>query len=164
MTDIWIANASPIIVLAKIGRLDILLGGDRTLIVPEAVATEVVQGLLQDAARQAIESGWGSKPVPVMPDPAVIEWGLGPGETAVLSLAKNKDAVALVDDRAARMAAKALGIRVLGTLGVVLRARREGRISSSVEILQALRQAGLRLNDTVIREALPKTTGETWPG
>lgn len=42
-----------------------------------------------------------------------------------------------------------LGIRVIGTLGVVLCARREGRIATAVETLQGLRKAGLRLDDEV---------------
>lgn len=163
MTEIWIVNASHIIVLAKIEKLDLLLPPGRTLIIPEAVAREILQAPAQDAARRALESGWSSQPVPVTPEPEVLEWGLGAGETAVLSLARQQKAVAIVDDRAARMACKALNIPLAGTLSVVLHARREGRISSSVEILQALQQAGLHLDDQVIRIALQKTTGERWP-
>lgn len=153
MTEIWIVNASPIIVLAKIDKRDLLSTSGRIVMVPEAVAREILQAPAQDAARRALESGWGSQPVPVTPEPEVLEWGLGAGESAVLSLAKQRRAVAIVDDRAARMACKALNIRLAGTLGVILLAHREGRISSSVEILQALQQAGLHLDDQVIRMA-----------
>jgi len=163
MSEIWIANASPVIVLAKIEKLDLLLTHDRTVIIPEAVAREILQAPAQDAARRALDSGWGSKPVPVTTDVEVLEWGLGAGETAVLSLAKQKKGTAIVDDRAARIACKALGIHFIGTLGVVLCSYREKRISSSVETLKALRQAGLHLDDSVIRIALQKTTGEKWP-
>ena len=163
MNEIWIANASPIIVLAKIERLDLVMVEGRTLLIPEAVAAEILQAPAHDAARQALETGWGSKPLVVAPDIGVLEWGLGAGETAVLSLARQQKAVAIVDDRAARIACKALGIRFIGTLGVVLRAQREGRISSSVEVLKALKGARLYLDDKVIRVALKKTTGEKWP-
>jgi predicted nucleic acid-binding protein len=127
------------------------------------VASEIFQAPAHDDARQALETGWGSKPLGVAPDIGVLEWGLGAGETAVLSLARQQKAVAIVDDRAARIACKALGISFIGTLGVVLRAQREGRISSSVEVLKALKGAGLYLDDKVIRVALQKTTGEKWP-
>ena len=80
----------------------------------------------------------------------------------MLSLARQQKAVAIVDDRAARIACKALGISFIGTLGVVLRAQREGRISSSVEVLKALKGVGLYLDDKLIRVALKKTTGEKW--
>ena len=63
MTEIWIANASPIIALAKIDKLDLLLTPGRTLMIPEAVAREILQAPAQDAARRALESGWSSHPV-----------------------------------------------------------------------------------------------------
>lgn len=94
--EIWIADTSPLIVLAKVERLDLLLAKNRTLLIPEAVAVEILQGPHQDAARQALESGWCSKPV------------------------------------------------------------------GCVEILKALRKAGLHLDDNVVRIALQKTTGEKW--
>lgn len=163
MTDIWIVNASPIIALAKIEKLDLLLAQGRMLLIPEDVADEIIKAPEQDTARQAIESGWCSRFPAVTLDPEVLEWGLGTGESAVLSLARQQQALAVVDDRAARIACKALGIRLIGTLGVVLLARLEGRISSSVEILKALQGVGLYLDDGVIRVALRKTTGENWP-
>jgi len=163
MIETWIANASPVIALAKIERLDLLLVEGRTLLIPEAVVSEILQAPAHDAARQALEAGWGPNPVAVAPDMGVLEWGLGAGETTVLSLARQKKAVAIVDDRAARIACKSLGIPFIGTLGVVLRARIEGRISSSVEVLKALRGVGLYLDNKVIQVALKKTTGEKWP-
>lgn len=163
MSEIWIANASPVIALAKIERLDLLRVEGRTLLIPEAVANEIFQAPAQDAARKALETGWCSKPVAVIPDLEVLEWGLGAGESAVLSLARQQKAVAIVDDRAARTACKALGIPFIGTLGVVLRARLEGRISSSVEVFKALQAAGLYLDEDVIRATLRKATEEKWP-
>jgi predicted nucleic acid-binding protein len=127
------------------------------------VVSEILQAPAHDVARQALEAGWDSKPVAVAPDMGVFEWGLGAGETAVLSLARQKKAVAIVDDRAARIACKELGIPFIGTLGVVSHARIEGRISSSVEVLEALRGVGLYLDNKVIQAALRKTTGEMWP-
>jgi len=88
---------------------------------------------------------------------------MGSGETAVLSLAQGMGAIAVVDDRAARTAAGILGIRVIGTLGVILRARLKNRIPSTVDVIMALRLAGLHLSDEVIRAALSRTTGEIWP-
>ena len=93
----------------------------------------------------------------------VLEWGLGSGETAVLSQVKQDGGIAVVDDGAARMAAKVMGIDITGTLGLVLRAHRVGRIQSAATVIRALRDAGLRLEDALIREALARTSGESWP-
>ena len=163
MNEIWIPNASPIIVLAKIERLDLLTGDERLLLIPKAVVDEILKSPVGDPARRAIESGWGGMPVEVRPDFDIIEWGLGLGESAVLSLAREKKARAVVDDRAARNACKALGIRFIGTLGVVLRARKEGRIASAVEVLKELDEAGLYLDKRLVRIALKEATGEAWP-
>ena len=42
MKDAWVVNASPLIALAKIGRLDLLRAAEREVIIPEAVAKEIL--------------------------------------------------------------------------------------------------------------------------
>ncbi len=163
MAEFWVVNASPLITLSKAGQLDLLQASDRRLVIPEAVRVEVLQGPADDPARKALESGFNSVSDNEAPDPMVLEWGLGSGETAVLSLARQSDGTAVVDDRAARTAAKVMGVQVVGTLGVVLRAQRAGRIQSAASVIRTLRDVGLRLDDGLIRKALAQTTGESWP-
>jgi predicted nucleic acid-binding protein len=55
----------------------------------------------------------------------------------------------------------ALGVRLTGTLGLVLRAARLGRITSVAEILEQWADVGLRLNNDVVRDALAQVTGES---
>lgn len=62
-----------------------------------------------------------------------------------------------------RAAARALGLRMTGTLGLVLRAARLGRIASAAEVLEPLVDVGLRLNHDVVRDALAQVTGAAWP-
>lgn len=163
MAEQWVVNASPLITLSKAGQLELLQADNRRLVIPEAVRAEVLQGPADDPARKALESGFQTVSYDGPPEPMVLEWGLGSGETAVLSFAKKNDAIAVLDDRAARMAAKVMGIRIVGTLGVVLRAHRAGRIQSAAGVINTLRGAGLRLDDDLIRKALAQTTGEKWP-
>ena len=163
MAELWVINASPLITLSKVGQLELLQASDRRLVIPEAVRAEVLRGPEDDPARRALESDFESVSYDEAPEPMVLEWGLGSGETAVLSFAKKNDAIAVLDDRAARMAAKVMGIRIIGTLGVVLRAHRTGRIQSAAGIIKTLRDAGLRLEDDLIRKALAQVTGEKWP-
>jgi len=56
----------------------------------------------------------------------------------------------------------ALGVPVMGTLGIVLMACRKSFIPQAVPVLLALRAAGLRLDDRIIKDALAKISGETW--
>lgn len=88
MGETWVVNASPIISLGWIGRLDLLEAEGTTLLLPEAVVTEVCAGPPLDHARLAIEKGWGSNRVAVPATADVIEWGLGAGESAVITLAR----------------------------------------------------------------------------
>jgi len=92
----------------------------------------------------------------------VLEWGLGNGESAVLHLARARKAIAVVDDRDARRAARALGVSTIGTLGVVLAARRDGRIVSAAEVFLDLRRAGLWFKDAFIGDVLKGAFGERW--
>ncbi len=160
--ELWVVNASPLITLAKIGQLQLLVRPGATLAVPEAVADEVRAGPEGDAASHAVEQGFGGPRVAVVPDPEVLEWGLGPGESAVLSYARQHHARAVVDDGEARAAARVFGVRVMGTLGVVVLARLEGRIESASGVLRALRDAGLYLDDALLRRVLFQTVGESW--
>jgi predicted nucleic acid-binding protein len=156
-----VVNASPVIVLAKAGRLHLISDSCRELLVPEAVAAEILAGPPSDPARQAVQRGWGQTVACPPPPPRLLEWGLGTGETAVLALAVARKAVAVLDDAAARTCAKALGMEVIGTLGIVLRAKRRAIIPSAADALKALRTAGLYLDDDLAR-AILKGVGEGW--
>lgn len=80
------------------------------------------------------------------------------GEAEVLALAKELEAVAVVDDRVARSAAKIQGVRLEGTYGVVLRAARKGAITvgEAEEDLDRLVSSGWRC-DTELYAALRRS-------
>jgi predicted nucleic acid-binding protein len=158
---IRVVNASPLITLAKIGRIDLLNRAETTLIVPEPVAAEVLAGPRGDPARRALEAGFGQPFVPASSDPDVDAWSLGRGESAVISIARSSAALAVLDDREARKAARTLAVRLTGTLGLVIEAAREGRVESAAALIQELRAAGLRLAERAVAEALSKAFGDT---
>lgn len=130
------------------------------LIIPEEVAHEVLAGPEGDPARLALESGFGTPFHPVGLDADVLAWSLGAGESSVLALARSLDAMAILDDRNARVAARALRVRLTGTLGIIIQGARD--VGSAAELIRELRAAGLRLQDRAIAEALSRALGETW--
>jgi predicted nucleic acid-binding protein len=161
VAEVWVTNASPVIVLAKAGHLRLLRELPDELLLPDAVVAEVLAGPPADPARQALEAGWAA-PQPAGIPTELLEWGLGRGETAVLALAQQRaPATVILDDAAARTCARALGLSLLGTLGIVLRAKRRGLISSAADVLRDVRAAGLHLDDGTIRQAL-EAIGEPW--
>jgi len=141
-------------VLARAGRLNLLqLTGER-IVVPDTVAEEV-KAHSDDAAR-ALETHSWLEPVPAVEiSPAIAAWDLGAGESAVVSWAvAHPGSLAIVDDYAARTCAEALGVPLVGTLGLALRAKFSGQVPSARPLVEELRKAGLYLSDRVIREAL----------
>jgi len=82
-------------------------------------------------------------------------WDLGPGESAVLAIAyAGPEREVIIDDLAGRRCAASLKIPVRGTLGVVLLAKRKGRIDRARPVVEQLRRAGMYLSDDVVSEAL----------
>jgi predicted nucleic acid-binding protein len=87
--------------------------------------------------------------------PTVAAWDLGPGESQVLSHCLGQPRViAVLDDRSARQCARSLGISVVGSLGVVLAAKRRGWVPSARAIVERLVDEGLYLSDSLVAEAL----------
>jgi predicted nucleic acid-binding protein len=79
----------------------------------------------------------------------------------VLSFAlQNLDYYAIIDDKAARRCAKTLGIKTLGTGGLIVLAKRRGIIKSVRYGLDKLRQSGLwisvELENLLLKEANEK--------
>jgi len=81
---------------------------------------------------------------------------LGRGEAEAIKLAQQIDAdLLLTDDRKARTAATDLGIKCSGVLGLIVRAKQLGRLSSVRDTLEVLeKRGGLYLSDVAKAEAL----------
>jgi len=151
-----VVDASPLILLGKIDRIGLLGALADELVVPQAVAQEVRakpggapaldQIGLRPGARIASE---------VAVTPELRAWDLGRGELQVLAhTALVPGSRAVLDDLAARRCAQALGLPVIGTLGVVLRARRKGLIEAARPVIDHLRRVGLHASDELIERVL----------
>jgi predicted nucleic acid-binding protein len=138
-------NASPIIILAKAGLLDRLLPLGDEVWIPEAVASEVAATRDPDDAASNWITGKSSLIHPTtLISPFLMAWDLGAGESAVISLAaESSNAIAVLDDLAARRCAQAMGLSIVGTLGLILMAKRAGIIPSANRALDAVVAAGL---------------------
>lgn len=85
---------------------------------------------------------------------------LGPGETEVIMLAmESSDCVVILDDALARKTAEQLGIKVTGTLGVLLDAKRAGLIDDLTSVINHLQVLNFRLAPHT-RKAVIRLAGE----
>ena len=111
-----VSNSSPLIALAQIDLLDIVRELYPSVLIPPTVRGEIEQTVR--IPTWVIERGL-NRPI----DPR-IRTTLDPGEREAISLALEMSASwVILDDRAARSTARSLGLRVVGTLGVLLRAK-----------------------------------------
>ena len=151
-----IVNTSPLILLAKVGELNLLRAGVPEIIVPDAVLREVSARGPADPVFQGIPRLAWLKIVPTPPTPAqVLVWDLGAGESAVLAVAMtDPDCEAILDDRNARRCAQALKIGVRGTLGLIVLAKQFGSIPAARPVVEQLRRSGLFLTDELTNQAL----------
>jgi predicted nucleic acid-binding protein len=156
-----IINSSPLIVLFKSQQAELLPQLFAEILVPEGVFAEVTMAGEDDAAaRQLPNVAWIQTVKVTSIVPEVAAWDLGKGESQVLSLAlTTTDCAAVVDDRAARRCALSLGITTIGTGGLLVLAKRRKLISSISPGIQALRDAGLWLSETVVN-LLKQQAGE----
>ncbi|MEA3345788.1 MAG: DUF3368 domain-containing protein [Chloroflexota bacterium] len=78
----------------------------------------------------------------------------GNAEAIALALQVNAEWM-LLDEREGRRVAKSLGLKVTGVLGILLRARREGKLPSLQEAIEELHEkAGFRISEELLAEVL----------
>jgi predicted nucleic acid-binding protein len=139
-----ICDTSPIQYLHQLELLHILPALSDGVIIPPAVVDELTAGRtlgvnLPDLTRLA----WVTMRRPASAAALPLITDSGPGETEVLMLALEPPAaVAVIDDALARQVAETLNLRLTGTLGLLIDAKRTGLISAigpSLDQLHALR-------------------------
>ena len=161
-----ISNSSTLIHLSSIGRLELLREFFGKIVIPQAVWEEVVaEGRGRAGAeevRRARSEGWVEVST-VSNEPLVrlLERDLDRGEAEVIALAIERKAdLVLLDESDARRIAELFDLRKTGIVGLLIRAKREGRISSLREELDRLRgEGGFWIGDELYLQAL-KAVGE----
>ncbi|MCK4468733.1 MAG: DUF3368 domain-containing protein, partial [Desulfobacterales bacterium] len=128
MSDQWVCNASPLILLKHIGHLRLLTDLCDILVVPKGVADEILQYKEESPIFEAFLAS--PKVTRVQSDitiePGIAGWDLGKGESEVLSWAlTHPEYEAILDDLSARKCARSLGIPLRGTVGIILLAKKK---------------------------------------
>jgi predicted nucleic acid-binding protein len=137
-----VVNATPLIALALLDRLELLREMFDEILVPATVYEEVVvKGAGRSGADAVDQADWLQMMSPqAAPTIEPMLLGLDAGEMDVLLLAREQhpDWV-LIDERLGRRVARAMGLPVKGTLGILLAAVLAGLLSKP-EALDGLRQ------------------------
>ncbi|MGH2561484.1 MAG: DUF3368 domain-containing protein [Thermomicrobiales bacterium] len=149
-----VADAGPLIALAQIGLLEAFGGLFQSCLIPPMGAREIAPSVQRPP--------WiVVRPLGAPIDEQVLLANLDPGETEVLALASEiADHGVLVDDLSARRFADAIGLPMIGTVGLVLFAKEQGVLPTVRPSLDALLAAGFYVSHAVIEQALQRA-GET---
>ena len=157
-----ISNTSPLQYLHQLGLLHVLPALAGRVIVPPAVLQELAAGRAQGInLPELIGLDWVTVRHPSSQAALPLVTDLGPGETEVLAPAlESSDAVVILDDALARQVAVTFGIRLRGTLGILLDAKRAGLVPTIAPLLDQLHALRFRLSSHT-RAAILELAGES---
>ena len=156
-----VVDAGPLLFLARLGRLDLLLLGADQIYVPVAVLAEIRQK--PDPALEPIQAmlgTWLAECSLTNPELLKLLPDLGAGEREVIVQALERKVTSVVlDDLDARRVARRLGLEPIGTVGLLLAAKKRGIIPSLRAELDRLKKTGFWISAQLRAEAL-KEAGE----
>ena len=145
-----VCNSSPLIHLSKAGRLSLLRDFFQEILVPDEVLMESVEnsGGAEDA--KEIENADWIHPLAIadMELKKALKLTLDDGEAAAIVLALEQKAdLIIMDDYDGRAMAKEYNLKVIGTIGILLKAKLEGKTISLKHDLDNLRKNGFWLGE-----------------
>nr|RNF59318.1 DUF3368 domain-containing protein [Acidithiobacillus sulfuriphilus] len=153
-----VADSGPLIALARLELLRESRSCFHALWVPEVVYVEVTRkGELADARMLKAAAAAGVfeviADIPTTVD-AVSSYGLDPGETLAIALALQEHAAVLIDERKGRMASQALGLDVIGTLGMLALLKERGLLARIAIPVERLMAGGYYLPEALVDQLL----------
>ncbi len=158
MNKKWVLNASPIIVLGKADILKTVSPLAGLCIIPEGVYQEVnikgpIETYLSDISSK---SKIKIERVPKI-HPSIAAWDLGQGESEVLTLGlKTSGSGVILDDLQAHKCAILFDIALIGSLGLIVLAKKRGLIDRAKPLIDRLSDVGLYIDRAVLNQILKK--------
>lgn len=146
MNQIVIADASCLIVLQNIQRLNLLESLFGEIFITSVVEAEY--GL-------SLPSWIKIEPVQDLTRQTLLEINLDKGEASSIALCLEKtDCLLVIDERKGRRIAKQLNLKIVGTLGIIIKAKENGLIGSLPDVLTELENVGFHLSKNLKEKLL----------
>jgi len=151
MPEIIISDTSCLIILQKTGQLELL---------PKLYSQIFVTSLI-------VREFGGDLPAEIVVRDAkdlnlirTLSLTVDEGEASAIALALEMEgSILILDDRKARKFASSLGLKLTGTLGILLKAKHLGVVPSLKQILDELRKTDFRISQEII-DSMLKEAGE----
>ncbi len=146
MRNVIISDTSCLIVLSSIGELGLLQGLYGTIITTPKVAEEFGEPLPDWVIIEPLQD---------VKTVRLLEMQIDSGEASAIAMAMEYEQCTLIlDDNKARKVAIRLGLRVTGTVGIIVSAKSRGLISSVKPLIEQMKNAGFRISDDLELQAL----------
>ncbi len=154
---IVVANTTPIISLASVGRLDILEKLFGKIIIAQAVYDEIKAKRLYGFHEIDCATFIDVRPIQgeLYKDFLLKELDLGEAETIMLAKELNADFV-IIDENLGYKIANNVGLTVIRTLSILLNAKEKGHISEIKPLLDEMIQKGRWYSKTVYQSFLTR--------
>ena len=143
-----VSNASPLIACERLGLTHVYATLFGEVHIPSAVRQEVF-------ATEALPTWVREQPLSQPMAGQLLQGRLGAGEREALALALEEQAnLVLMDELAGRRIATSVGLRIMGTLGVLLLAKRQQLISAVKPLIDQLLAVGFYADDELVQQVL----------
>jgi len=163
LSEIVIADSSPLIAFGRINKFSLLSQLFGIIIIPQAVADECFVDPTRLGAT-AIQQAIDKKLIKIHPNPPVSQTNdlpsmLGMGEIAAIQLAHSLKLPLIIDEKLGRTTATKLNIPIIGTGGILVLAKQRKLINAVQPLILRLQEEGYYLSNKLI-EIILKRAGE----
>ncbi len=145
MQRIIVSDTSCLILLDKIGRIDLLSLLFNSVTITTVIAKEFGKELpsfikITDPQNQIYQK--------------ILEGFLDPGESSAIALAlESDDCLLIIDEAKGRRKARQLKLNVTGTIGILITAKEKGLVNSITVIFDQINKTDFRISESLIDEA-----------
>jgi hypothetical protein len=152
-----VSDTSPLIALYETSLLWLLKELYGKIIIPRSVSSELLK---KPEGKEIVEKEWMNI-LGVKGEVAkILTAFLDEGEAEAIALAKERNLPILLDEKKGRGIAKSLDLKVQGTLGILIKAKRSGLIDSVKDCILQFLEKGYYIDQNLVNEVL-KIAGES---
>lgn len=149
---IVIADSSPIIALSIIDQLSLLETIFTKVLIPKAVFREII---VYDKPHAELLVSWAKSKVKEIQNSNKLSIFIDEGEAEAIVLAQEINAdYLLIDDYKGRKVAEETGVKIIGVLGLLLKAKEKGLIKEIAPYINVLKTAGIYYSDQLVTHLL----------
>lgn len=146
MQNVVITDTSVLIILQKIGEIELLYRNYGQILTTSAVAKEFGDPLPDWIVIQEVEDEKYLK---------YLQTQIDAGEASAFALAAQfSDPLILLDDRKARILAQNLNLRSVGVLGILIQSKQDGLLQTIKPLIYKIKETNFHISDQLVNYAL----------